>query len=120
MSRLPGFEAVRPPKPCRRHEEVAEKIARRIVAELNLDDFYWDGPQIKQHIDQMTLAIMAGVPVGARLIIHLQRKHGDWDWEDVADHCAHCGPPIEREVVAEAVARWRERYEVPAASEPSP
>lgn len=112
MSRLPGFEDIRPPRPSRCDESVAVAIATRIVSEVNLDDFYWEPHQVSKKVDQMAVALMNGVFNGAKLIRHLHNKYGDWNREGVAEHCDYCGPGIEKEEVEKAVAHWRERYGV--------
>lgn len=108
--RLPGFEKIIPPKPTIRDEAVARTIAERIVEIVNLDDFYWTESQCEEHIFEAQQKIMLGC-APAKVFADQAQWQGD-DMEAIDDHCRAIADGIASEALQEAIARWRERYEV--------
>ena len=118
--RLPIPKTIRPPKPTIRDPIVAERIARRIVAEVNLDEFYWKTAELSDRIwdVQQEIVRCGNVPT---VFSRLYRKQppvsdrGDrgghpYGWEGIDEHCRCIADDIAVEEVAKAVATWNERY----------
>lgn len=111
---------LRPPKPTVNDECVARRIAERIVAEVNLDDFYWTPDETPRLMDEMTGEIMrAGRPrtVVRRLYKNQplvsdngQRGGHPWGWEGIEEHCFAIADKIEAEEINAAVEHWQKRY----------
>lgn len=98
------FSGLRPDPPTLRSRAVAEEIARRIVAEVNLDDFYWEKDELPDRIADVTEEIMGGGKVRT-LFTRLHRKQppyndkGDlgghpYGWEGIDEHCRHIADEI--------------------------
>ena len=104
--KLPGFENVRPPKPDMRDERVALAIARRIVDEVNLDDFYWTADEKEDRAYELAVSIVAG---GGRSAVFKRLPHA-WKWEGIEDHYHDIAEEIAREELAAAIKHWQERY----------
>lgn len=119
-SRLPGFAGIRPPKPTRRDEHVAQRIAERLIREIDPDlsdgdaeGCYWTSAELSDRIWELKQALIEGSdPQQLTRWCAENFTPSDWHWEGIADSCAYYAPQITREEVNAAVAHWRERYEV--------
>ena len=113
--RLPIPKSIRPPRPTIRDEAVALRIAERIVAEVNLDEFYWTAAELPDRIWDVQQEIMQC----GRLATVFQRLHasegpdvggGKYGWEGIDEHCRNIADDIAVEEVAKAMKAWKERY----------
>lgn len=118
--RFNTMRQLRPPKPTAHDEGVALKIAERIVAEVNLDEFYWTVEEVPQRVDEMVEEIIKkGRP---RTVVHRLWKNQPlvsddgtrgshpWGWEGIEEHCFAIADKIEAEEVKAAVDHWMKRY----------
>lgn len=120
--KLPGFENIRPPAPTIRDERVALAIARRIVAEVNLDDFYWATEEIPDRVFDVQQELIRGI-VPADIFAALELKQPfiscerrervlhPYGYEGIDEHCRHIANEIADQELETAVDAWRERYE---------
>lgn len=109
-----------PPKPTIRTDYVAERIAKRIVEEVNLDEFYWTNNELPDRVWDVQQEIMReGKP--ATVFVRLEKRQPlltcggrrvthPYGWEGMDDHCRCCAPDIAREELQSAIDDWRERY----------
>lgn len=120
QQRFPCMQGIKPPRPTMRTEQVALRIAERIVKEVNLDDYYWEPRELPDRIwDVQQEIIQAGYPAGVfwRLwkkqpLISCKGERGlhPYGWKEIDDHCRHIADGIADEETAKAVAEWRRRY----------
>jgi len=118
--RFPAIKFCRPPKPTITSERVAEAIAKRIVAEVNLDECYWEADELEERILDVCGEIMrAGRP--ATVFSRLYRRQplvndrGDrgghpYGWEGIDEHCRAIAGEIAEEELHAAVQWWKKRY----------
>jgi hypothetical protein len=95
-------------------------IAKRIVEEVNLDEFYWEAHEIEDRILDVRDEIMrSGRPatVFSRLydrqppINDRGDKAGEpYGWDGIDEHCRHIADQIAEEELQAAVKWWRETY----------
>jgi len=106
------FPKLKPPKPTIRTSHVAERIARRIVAEVNLDDFYWELEEVPECVEDVKQEIMrCGRP--ATVFDRLSRKGVipiKYDWDGIDEHCRHIGDRIAKEELERAMTEYRRDY----------
>lgn len=103
----------RPPRPTIRHERVAMKIAKRIISEVNLDDFYWKPSELPDIIEDVAFEIMrCGRPatVFGRLLskqplasCNGERITHPYGWEGIDDHCRYIADDIAAEELQAAI-----------------
>lgn len=118
--RFPCMKSCRPPKPTFTSERVATAIARRLVAEVNLDEFYWEADEIEERILDVRDEIMrAGRPttVFTRLwkrqppvSCNGERGAHPYGWDGIDEHCRAIADGIAEEELQAAIKWWRERY----------
>lgn len=118
--RFASMRSLRPPRPTIQDEGVALSIARRIVAEVNLDEFYWAADEVPDRIYDVQQEIMrAGNPaeVFDRLWcrqppINCRGERGGhpYGWECIDEHCRHIADDIARDELAKARAAYAKRY----------
>jgi hypothetical protein len=111
----------KPLPPTIRDETVARQIAKRIVATVNLDEFYWLAEEIDDRVLDVQWEIMrCGRP--ATVFSRLERRQplascrGDrvthpYGWEGIDEHCRNIGDEIAQSVLNEARKQYRDRYE---------
>jgi hypothetical protein len=119
--RLPVCKGIKPPPPSYQDEKIAEQIARRIVAAVNMDECYWVAGEIEDVVYDVMLEIMrAGHPrtVFRRLekrqpplSCYGERATHPYGWEGIDDHCNHVADDIAADVMAAARAEYKERYD---------
>lgn len=113
--RFPTLRSCRPPRPTIQSERVATAIARRIVAEVNLDDFYWEPEEISERIADVSDEIQrCGRPETVFSRLH-KRQHlvscsGEYGWEGIDEHCRAIADEIAAEELQAAIQWWRKRY----------
>jgi predicted DNA-binding protein (UPF0278 family) len=103
-----------------RTERVAKAIAARIVAEVNLDDFYWTPEEVPERIEDVTKEIVrCGRPASVFYRLWKQqhpisdsglRADDPYGWEGIDEHCRHIGNEIAREEVQKAVDQYERDY----------
>lgn len=118
--RFPAMTTCRPPKPKLTDHRVAEAIARRIVAEVNLGDFYWEPEEIETRVWDVTREIMrVGRPESVFTRLYKQqppvscdgRRGGHpYGWDGIDEHCRHIADEIAEQELQAAVHWWRQRY----------
>lgn len=115
------FPGLKPSKPTIRTPRVAERIAKRIVAAVNLDEFYWESSEIPDRVFDVAQEIMCcGRP--ATVFGRLQRKSPPvtnaprservchpYGWEGIDEHCREIADEIETEELRRAIGEWQ-RY----------
>lgn len=123
QQRFKSMKNLKPPRPTIREEKVATKIAERIIDEVNLDEFYWEGSEIEDRITDVAFEIMrCGRPatVFGRLY-GIQPRVGDkefglrvthpYGWEGIDDHCRAIADEIAAEELRSALAHYKNLYE---------
>lgn len=103
------FPGMRPKRPTMRTRRVAEAIARRIVEEVNIDDFYWTREELPDRIADVAEEIMRRGPVQS-IFYRLWKGQPPFDssgrpygWEGIDDHCNAIVHEIAHEELARAV-----------------
>jgi hypothetical protein len=118
--RFETMKSVRPPVPTIRTPDVAERIARRIIAEVNLDDFYWEPGEIEDRVYDVTQEIArCGRPANVFSRLYQRQPpfndRGDrgghpFGWEGIDEHCRHIADEIAEEELDAARKHYTERY----------
>lgn len=115
---FPGMP--RPPRPTIRSETVALAVARRIIAEVNLDEFYWAENEIPDRIFDVQHEIMrCGRP--ATVFVRLERQQNlagctgertthPYGWNGIDERCRAMAPEIAKEELAAAIVDYESRY----------
>lgn len=119
--RFHAMRHLKPPIPTIRSEQVAKRIAERIVAEVNQDDFYWVPEEIEDRIWDVQREIMrCGKPatVFSRLYrqqppVNCKGERGGhpYGWEGIDEHCREIADEIAEEELKSAVKEYKRRYE---------
>ena len=119
--RLPIPKSCRSPRPTIRDPLVAERIAKRIVAEVNLDEFYWTAAELPDRIWDVTQEIiLAGNPrtVFSRLYRKQppcscsgERGGHPYGWEGIDEHCDVIADEIANDELFAARDEWHKRWE---------
>jgi hypothetical protein len=113
------FDGLRPLPPTIRSRSVAVKVAKRIVKEVNLDDFYWAPEELPDRIADIADEIMrAGNPATVITRLHEKQPLPDggiraghpYGWGGIDEHCRAIGDEIAAEVVREANTEYRRDY----------
>jgi hypothetical protein len=112
------FPGLRPTKPTIRTPSVARRIAERIVAEVNLDEFYWESEKIPERVEDVAAEIVrCGHPATVFHRLHRAERKADpeigggiYGWEGIEEHCEHIADEIAAEELAAAVERHRREY----------
>lgn len=115
------FPNLRPAPPTIRTPSVARRIAERIVAEVNLDEFYWPKETLPDRIADVAEEIQrCGRPATVFDRLHSaepfltdekrERITGHYGWHGIAEHCEHIADAIAAEELAAAVERHRSEY----------
>jgi len=114
------FAGCHPQRPTIRTPHVAEKIARRIVAAVNTDEFYWAADEIEDRVwDIQQELVRRGRPRTVFLRLeHLQRLGAysrdrvtrPYGWEGIDEHCRDIGDTIAATVLAKAITTWEREY----------
>ena len=108
------FTGMRPPQPTLRTRAVAEEVARRIVVEVNLDDFYWTAEEVPERIADVAEEIMrVGLPatVFTRLYGKQSARSGHpYGWDGIGEHCGHIADDIVTDGVSKAVKDYHRDY----------
>ena len=118
QQRFAGMPKPDPPTICT--EDVALAIAKRLVSEVNLDDFYWSPEEINNRIWDVQQEIMrCGRP--ATVFSRLERRQplascsGErvthpYGWEGIDEHCRCIGAEIAEEELRCALDEYASRY----------
>ena len=111
---------IQPPFPTIRHERIAKRIAERIVAAVNLDDFYWESGEIADRIYDIQQEIMLGTdPRGVIDALYWkqppfnclgQRGGHPYGWDGIHEHCEHIASDIASEELRDAVRAYRRTW----------
>lgn len=102
------FRGLKPTVPTLRTPSVARRIAERIVAEVNLDEFYWEADSLPDRIADVTEEIVAhGNPKTVMDRLRRKMPHG---WDAIVEHCRAIAGDIAREEVEKAVEEYRQHY----------
>lgn len=112
------FPGLKPIVPTIRTPSVARRIAERIVAAVNLDDFYWTPSEVPDRIEDVAAEIVrCGRP--ATVIDRLHRKSPwvsderrervtePWGWDGINNHCRDIADGIAEEELDAAIERYR-------------
>lgn len=92
---------------------MAEAIAKRLVAEVNLDDFYWEPEEVPERISDVSDEIQrSGCPatVFSRLVKRGSKNWHEYRWEGIDEHCRQIADDIAAEELQQAILWWRKRY----------
>lgn len=114
------FSGLKPSPPTIRSRIVAERVAARLVAEVNVDDLYWEPEEIPTRLADVTREIMRyGRPetVFSRLykqqhpIDDTGRRGGHpYGWEGIDEYCRAIAKGIADEETAKAVGRHKREF----------
>jgi hypothetical protein len=115
---LPGLK---PKPPTIRSARVAAAIARRIVAAVNDDDFYWSPEDVPERIADVQREIMrCGRPAIVFLRLYSQqpfrtdgggeRVTDPYGWDGIHNHCSAIAAEIAAEEVEKAVTEYERQY----------
>ena len=110
----------KPPRPMVRTEYVARAVAKRIVADVNLDEFYWSEEEVPERILDIQHEIMrVGRPATVFGRLYWQqpiindageRSGHPYGWEGIDAHCRAIASEIAAEELRKAVKYWEQRY----------
>ena len=117
MSIQSCFSGMKPPLPTIRSRSVAERVAARLVAEVNIDYFYWEPEEIPTRLADVTHEIMrCGRPetVFSRLYKQQlpiddtgQRGGHPYGWEGIDEYCRVVAKGLADEETAKAADRHK-------------
>ena len=120
MSRQLCFGGLKPEPPTIRSRRVAERIAKRIVAEVNLDEFYWTTKEVSDRIADVANEIArCGRPatVFARLwkrqppiSCNGERGAHPYGWEGIDERCRAIADEIASEELKKAMVQYERDY----------
>ena len=107
------FSGMKPKSPTIRSQSVAERVAARLVAAVNVDYFYWEHDEIPSRLADVTQEIMrCGRP--GTVFIRLRKQYPidaagchPYGWEGLDEHCQSIARVIADEEIATAVDRHK-------------
>ncbi len=105
----------RPKRPTIRDEAVALRIAERLVAAVNIDDFYWEADESPDRVLDVQQEIMRVGRVATVFHRLWKRRQGDYgsrpyDWEGLDEHCRTIADQIVDEELIVAISRYNIQY----------
>jgi len=110
----------KPKRPSMKTESVALAIAKRIVAEVNIENCYWPEETIEDRVYDVQQEIMrGGRPDGVFGRLWTRRTFSDttgkvkgspYCWEFLSQHCREIAPAIAQQERDKAVDVWKRRY----------
>ena len=114
------FSRMKPPPPTIRNRLIAEHVAARLVAAVNIDYFYWEPEEIPTRLADVAYEIMrCGRPetVFSRLLKQQhpvddtgRRGAHPYGWEGLDEHCRSIAGEIADEEIATAVGRHKRAF----------
>ena len=113
MAKQLCFPGCKPKRPTIRSWAVAERIARRLVAVVNPDEFHWSNEEIGDRIADVTAEIMRmGRP--ATVFARLWKRGGcvmdPYGWEGIDEDCRQVADDIEADELQRAVRQYERDY----------
>ncbi len=111
----------KPKRPSMKTESVALAIAKRIVAAVNIENFYWKPDEIEDRVfDVKQEIIRGGRPDGVFNRLYRRRTftnttgrqvHGNpYGWDGLHSHCVLIANEITHEEREKAIQRWSAHY----------
>ena len=114
------FPGLKPKPPTIRTPRVARRIAERIVAAVNPDEFHWERDELPDRIEDVTREIIrVGHPATVFSRLYQQqpvyadtgRRGGHpYGWEGIAEHCRQIAQEIAEEALQDELEQYQRAY----------
>lgn len=114
------FRGMKPPLPTIRSRIIAERVAARLVAAVNMDSFHWEAEELPARLADVTQEIMrCGRPETVFTRLEKQQHPVDdtgrrgahpYGWEGIDEHCRAIAKGIADEEIAKAIGRHKREF----------